>query len=402
MGTGGTGKPSVHYPPDLRGPAPLYRREDSTDMFGNLSRPASIATTDDEYEEDYDWSGDEDLADGQANYEKRIGNKPKAKGWGFKRIVTFLFSSLIGSTFLAGLLVTPALLVHFYWYLPERTERRQYINQNIQAWLFWAAANLLISWYLALIVDILPSVVTAFISGAWGHVSESVKSKVEMYNSVKNTVKPLLYAASCWASWIIIFEGIYKLYNGEEPENSRASYTRRISQVVAFGFFLVLLVCIQRMLSHAIAFSFHRTAYQDRIDAVNTALSVIETLRDYRPKPPNSGSGPRSGGRTPVLNALGMGSLGFGALGFGKKGNKGRGDNGDGNPPLDEKDHYKSLDSALRRHQGNQAAKDIEQIKTWYTVCIEELVSRDRDPLEEWFSSPVEFIFRREGELLAT
>ncbi|KAF9500178.1 hypothetical protein BDN71DRAFT_1440755 [Pleurotus eryngii] len=311
-------KPSVHYPEDVRAQAPVYFREESIAMLS--SRPASIATTDDEFDEDeFDWSGDEDLRDQQEEYQRRIGNKPKPKEWGFKRIITFLFSSLIGSTLLAGVLVTPALLVHFYWYLPSRSERRQYINQNIQAWLFWAAANLLISWYLALLIDILPSIFTALISGAWGHVSENVKSKVELYNSVKNTVKPLFYAASAWASWVIIFGGIYKLYNQDDPRNSRASYAYRVSQVVAFGFFFTLMVCIQRMLSHAIAFSFHRTAYQDRLDAVQTALSVVETLRNYRPKPTPSSSAPRSGMHTPVLGALGMSTLGFGALGFGRK-----------------------------------------------------------------------------------
>ncbi|KDQ28908.1 hypothetical protein PLEOSDRAFT_1075773 [Pleurotus ostreatus PC15] len=311
-------KPSVHYPEDVRAQAPVYFREESIAMLS--SRPASIATTDDEFDEDeFDWSGDEDLRDQQEDYQRRIGNKPKTKGWGFKRIITFLFSSLIGSTLLAGVLVAPALLVHFYWYLPSRSERRQYINQNIQAWLFWAAANLLISWYLALLIDILPSISTALISGAWGHVSEKVKSKVELYNSVKNTVKPLFYAASAWASWVIIFGGIYKLYSQDDPRNSRASYAYRVSQVVAFGFFFTLMVCIQRMLSHAIAFSFHRTAYQDRLDAVQTALSVVETLRNYRPKPTPSSSAPRSGTRTPVLGALGMSTLGFGALGFGRK-----------------------------------------------------------------------------------
>ncbi|KAL4259158.1 EF-hand domain-containing protein [Pleurotus pulmonarius] len=350
-------KPSVHYPEDVRGQAPGYFREDSIAMLS--SRPASIATTDDEFDEDeFDWSGDEDLRDQQQDYQRRIGNKPKPKGWGFKRIITFLFSSLIGSTLLAGVLVAPALLVHFYWYLPSRSERRQYINQNIQAWLFWAAANLLISWYLALLIDILPSIFTALISGAWGHVSEKVKSKVELYNSVKNTVKPLFYAASAWASWVIIFGGIYKLYNEDDPRNSRASYTYRVSQVVAFGFFFTLMVCIQRMLSHAIAFSFHRTAYQERLDAVQTALSVVETLRNYRPKATPSSSAPRSGTRTPVLGALGMSTLGFGALGFGRRSRRGS------DAPVDVQERY-SPKAAKQRSTGGDATQYDGDTEEW-------------------------------------
>ena len=37
------------------------------------------------------------------------------------------------------------------------------------------------------------------------------------------------------------------------------------------------------MISQAIAQTFHKTAYKERLDAVSEALSVIETLRDYKP-----------------------------------------------------------------------------------------------------------------------
>jgi len=144
------------------------------------------------------------------------------------RIITLLFSSLIGSLFITGILITPALLIHFYWYKPNPTPDRLYIKQNIQAWLFWAAANILISWQLAMIVDIIPVIVRFIISVSWGHVSERVKSQIEMYNSAKNTVKPVLYAASGWVSWIIIFGHIFELFDMDDVHESRASYTRRV------------------------------------------------------------------------------------------------------------------------------------------------------------------------------
>jgi hypothetical protein len=78
-------KPKVHYNDNV-GPAPSYHgRNDSTDMF--QSRASSVAGTDDEYDddEDYDWSGEEDLVDEEAKFEERMGVKPKKKGWGPKR-----------------------------------------------------------------------------------------------------------------------------------------------------------------------------------------------------------------------------------------------------------------------------------------------------------------------------
>ncbi|KAF8075988.1 Mechanosensitive ion channel-domain-containing protein [Lyophyllum atratum] len=278
-------RPTVHYLDDLDPPAPGYTRTDSIDIDAVSSRASSIGT-DDEESDNYDWSGEEDLVEEEAKFEERMGlNKTKRKGWGPKRITTLLFSTIIGSTFLAGVLVVPGVLVQLYWYKPHPTDYRRYVKDNVQAWLFWAAANLVISWYLALIVDVIPVVVQLIIAATWGHVSEHVKTRIEIYDSIKNNIKPLLYAASGWASWSIIFGLIYNLYNTQEPSESRARYTERLQEVVAFLFFFALMLCVKRMLSHTIAFSFHRTAYKDRIEEIEEALKVIETLRQYRPKP---------------------------------------------------------------------------------------------------------------------
>lgn len=291
----------VQFPPEVYSPAPWHTRNDSCDRIH--SRASSIAGTEDDYEEDsdYDWSGEEDLADEEAKFEKQMGQKKKRTGWGPKRIFSLLFSSLLGSTLMAGVMIAPALLIHFFWYLNDPTDHRRYVKDNVQAWLFWAAANLMISWYLAMIVDIIPMLFTFALGLAWGHVSEAVKSRIEKYDSVKNTFKPVLYAASAWVSWVIIFENIYNLHNGEDHSLSRADYTYRLSQVVSFVFFLVLVICVQRMISHFVAFTFHATAYKERMAEVQTTLDVVEKLRDYKPK---SSGLPRSGARTPLFSGF--------------------------------------------------------------------------------------------------
>ncbi|KIY72882.1 hypothetical protein CYLTODRAFT_343298 [Cylindrobasidium torrendii FP15055 ss-10] len=271
-----------------------------------LSRTSTF--TDDEYDDDdYDWSGDEDLGNEEARFQDRMGVKKKRKGWGFKRILTLLFSSLIGSTFLAGVIVTPGILIQFFWYKNNPTDYRLRVKQNVQAWTFWAAANLIVSWWLALIVDLVPVVFRYLVMAAWGHVSETIKTRIELFQSVKNTVKPLLYAASGWVSWVIIFEHIYKLYDADE-DNSREQYTNRVYQVIQFLFFFALVVCIQKMLSHAIAFSFHRTAFKDRLDVLAEALPAIEKLRDYSPPKHarHRSNGFRTPGLTPTLEKSGF------------------------------------------------------------------------------------------------
>lgn len=80
-----------------------------------------------------------------------------------------------------------------------------------------------------MIVDIIPAIARILISISWGHVSEEVKSHIELYDSVRDTLKPVLYAASAWLSWIILFQNIFKLYDSNANGFSVAPYTDRVS-----------------------------------------------------------------------------------------------------------------------------------------------------------------------------
>ena len=84
-----------------------------------------------------------------------------------------------------------------------------------------------------MLINIVPILLRYFISLSWGHVSESVKSKIEMYDSVKDTAKPAFYAASAYASWIIIFNHIYGLHSDNSSVGSRAPYTDRVRYSIA-------------------------------------------------------------------------------------------------------------------------------------------------------------------------
>ncbi|EKM59449.1 uncharacterized protein PHACADRAFT_86174 [Phanerochaete carnosa HHB-10118-sp] len=297
---------TARFEDDLPSPghpgSPFKRADSDLDLARSpRSRSPSIAETDDGEEDDYDWDAEEDLVDQEARFEQNMGLRKES--WGFRRFLALTFGSLVGSTLVSGILITPALLVHFYWYKPHPNEHRRYVKDNIEAWLFWAAANLTISWYLALFVEIVPVVVNYTIAIAWGHVSENVKSRTEMYSGVKDTIKPVFYAASAWVSWVIIFTNIYGLYDMDNTDNSRAGYTVRLYDVIEFMFFFALVICGQKMLTHAIAFQFHRTAYRERLDAVQETLKVIEKLRAHRPKRSHNKSA-----------SLGFGSRSFNAF----------------------------------------------------------------------------------------
>jgi len=63
-------------------PPPSLQRKDSHFVS---SRPSSIAGTDEEDSEDYDWSGEEDLVDEAAKFGSQMGVEAKQNKWGFKR-----------------------------------------------------------------------------------------------------------------------------------------------------------------------------------------------------------------------------------------------------------------------------------------------------------------------------
>lgn len=307
-------------PKDFSPLCETHTRNDSEPSSGLRSGYSTPGGSDGEpSDDDYDWSGEEDLAEQQAKFAERMGNKEKERGW-FIKVMKFLFTTLIGSTLLSCLIVTPPLIVHFVWYKNKPTDHRRYVDRNVQAWMFWVAANITISWFLALIVDVVPILIQYFLLATWGHVSEAIKSRLEMYNSVKDTGKPAMYAASGIASWVIIFDHIYQLHTLDDELTSAAAYTDRVYQVMLFFFFLVFIICIQRLLSHVIAWNFHQTAYKDRIDEVQKALVVIEKLQQYRPKNYKR----KHGTQTPIATGYTFGT------------------------PMTEKEHARKLNNALR------------------------------------------------------
>ncbi|EJD01268.1 uncharacterized protein FOMMEDRAFT_110956 [Fomitiporia mediterranea MF3/22] len=310
-------KASVHYPDDIsHSPEHVHVHETKPVRFDSSdppSRAPSLAPSEDELDDDYDWSTEDDLVDEEEKkFEKQMGLRHERGR--FVKIISFFLSTLLGSFITASVIVGVALAVHFLYF--ERSndsnrDHRRFVTQNVEAWLFWAASNLLVSWFLAFLINIIPGVVTWAIFIVWGHISESMKSRVELYISVKDTIKPAFYGASGWLSWVILFQHIYHLYDADNESESRASYTPRVYQVVQFVFFLALVISIQRMLSHLIAFAFHETAFKDRLDELKFALKTIDHLKNFKPRhhrssakifggfTPRGAFGFRSGGSTP-------------------------------------------------------------------------------------------------------
>jgi hypothetical protein len=108
----------------------------------------------------------------------------------------------------------------------------------------------------------------------------------------------------------------------------------RAENALTSNWYVPFLLVAYTSANHYVAFAFHRVAYAERMKSVRETLSVIETLRSYQPKQHHSTKS--TGSRTPVFSGFGFGGT-----------NGGR--DGRGRTPLDEKEHYHSLSSALKK-----------------------------------------------------
>lgn len=276
------------------GRPPFSRRTSEASSFDDAA---------DDYFDEFDWSEDEQEQQAAKEEEKQLQAIAlrRRKISPFK-IIKWLATTFLGNFILSATLVVPAIVLQYTYRNagPESEQtKRDYITDNVQAWLIWVAFNLHVEWWIHLIVELFPRAAIAIVSGVWGSVSQRVLSFVEVFNAIKRYVKLIGYAALSWGSWAIIFNSIYHLYTRTHPEtDSRAKYLYRIYQVVEFFFFFTLTIAAEKILIKIISIRFHKTAYAERIGKITKALKTFDYLKDHRPKDKGTNS-PFAFSRTP-------------------------------------------------------------------------------------------------------
>ncbi|EST08796.1 Mechanosensitive ion channel MscS [Kalmanozyma brasiliensis GHG001] len=234
---------------------------------------------------DFDWSDEEDL-DEAVRFEDEQAKQVRMGRLSLWKILTFLATTFLGNLIISCCLLIPVIVIQYVYRRRGPDEgHRDFVADNVQAWFIWAAFNLHVEWWLHMLVELFPKAVLALIQLIWGRPSQRVLSLAEYFNAIKGYIKLVTYAALSWASWAIIFNSIYNLYNRSDPQNSRASYLYRIYQVIEFFFFFMLTVCAEKVIIKHIAMSFHRSAYAERIAKVTKSLKVFDWLRDHKPRP---------------------------------------------------------------------------------------------------------------------
>ncbi|PWN30201.1 hypothetical protein BDZ90DRAFT_229222 [Jaminaea rosea] len=274
--------------------------------FSRRGSEASINTQSEFGYDDFDWSDDEGVEETlrAEKKEETAARKVRSKRLSPWSIGRWLLTSFLGNLFISAVLVVPAIVMQFV-YRNEATDadraHRDYVTDNVQAWTIWASFNLFMSWVFHILVEIFPRIALAVVGLIWGRTNQEALNAAEYYSAQKGYIKPLFYAACSWASFAILMNSIFHLYNHAHPQTeSRAPYLYRLYQVVEFFFFVTLTICAEKIMIKNVALSFHKSAFAERIGDVTKALETFDHLKDYRPKHKEGSRGFRlGGGRSP-------------------------------------------------------------------------------------------------------
>lgn len=246
--------------------------------------------------DDYDWDNDDDL-EGDARFadlndEKDVGHHHRrrtlARRFSPYSIVKFLITTFIGNIFLSLVFIIPPIILRYGGYYQSGDSpsaiNSKYVYDNVAAWFIWASYNIMSSWVLHFLIELVPRAIVLLVGIVWGDVNETIKGRVETFHAAKPWIKVLFYSAMCWGSWEVIFRGIYFLYFLKEDGHYRAPYTETVHIIVELSFFLMLVLSLEKLLLLSISMNFHQVAYADRIQKITRTFAVIDALKDYRPK----------------------------------------------------------------------------------------------------------------------
>lgn len=183
----------------------------------------------------FDWATENDVSE-SARDETKPARKLSMRNMSPGKLLLILTTTFFGNLVLVGIMLVPILVVHFVYRDKNRDDpHKVYIADNVEAWFIWAAFNLHLQWWIHFLVELVPPTVLGVVKVSWGPPGQRIQSCLEYYRAMSGYLKLVFYAALNWGSWTIIFNPIYGLASERNPrENSRATYTWRIYQVMEF------------------------------------------------------------------------------------------------------------------------------------------------------------------------
>ncbi|KAF7725863.1 hypothetical protein EC973_009195 [Apophysomyces ossiformis] len=233
------------------------------------------ASHDDDDDDDFDWNDDPD----QPKPARRKTTRERIQAvmatpccWHYlspfmKRLLIALFGSA----------VFIAIAVCFYLLLPIPTEAEQNdvnfknVRSNVQCWMYWAAFMWHIGWLTTVFIELVPKVVSLWTKIFKGRRSESVKSNMEYYMSLKWYLGLVLMASWNWGSWAFLLQYPFQSV-------AKQAYSQVIWNVFACIFVTTCLLFIQKTIIQIIATRFNRLAFDDRVRDNKEALKILDTL----------------------------------------------------------------------------------------------------------------------------
>ncbi|PLW58185.1 hypothetical protein PCANC_00833 [Puccinia coronata f. sp. avenae] len=198
----------------------------------------------------------------------------------------------------SGITITPAILV---WLKFTQLSAR---NQ-VLAWSIWLSAGFAFSCVISIIVDTLPSIVMKMFDLLDGTKSETLKTQIQLWMSVRYWTKVAMSFACYWVVLAVMFSNVFHL-----SEDPYLNYFNWVKKVIAGLFSAGVALLVEKILLQMVKIHFHRVSLKDRLEENKHALWALDRLAaakgiSHSPKKRNSkflstfSNNLMSGSRTP-------------------------------------------------------------------------------------------------------
>jgi len=148
-------------------------------------------------------------------------------------------------------------------------------GHHISKWALWALPTWSVYWLLKIFVHLIPGLVIRIVDFVFGYVPKKI---INFADYIRFLQKYVVYAISSFLSYI--FLGIF-LPTEEGKTDERLDY---IYSLVLSIFVSCAIWAVEKIILQSFSISFHKSVYEDRIEEINRAITVLEYLNESRHK----------------------------------------------------------------------------------------------------------------------
>ncbi|ORX51459.1 hypothetical protein BCR36DRAFT_397185 [Piromyces finnis] len=145
-------------------------------------------------------------------------------------------------------------------------------GHHISKWALWAIPSWSVYWLLKIFVHLIPGFVIRVVDFTFGYVSKKI---LNFADYIRFLQKYVVYAISSFISYIFLRVFV--------PKNDSKSLDFIYSLILSI-FVSCAIWAVEKIILQSFSISFHKSVYEERIEEINQAITVLEYLNESRHK----------------------------------------------------------------------------------------------------------------------